>query len=115
MEDLLIATLESVFGYPVRLQGSLLPNEPYPDSFFTFWNDAADGNGFYSNTETSILWQYSLNFYSTDEIKVNSVLLEAKQALKAVGFTVHGAGSSVLSDEPTHSGRGITLLYRQTI
>ena len=115
MEDLLIATLEAAFGYPVRLQGILLPKEPYPDSFFTFWNDAADGNGFYSNTETSILWQYSLNFYSTDENKVNSVLLEAKNALKAVGFTVSGAGYSVLSDEPTHSGRGITLLYRQKI
>ena len=36
MEDLLISTLET-FGFPVMLQGALLPNEPYPADFFTFW------------------------------------------------------------------------------
>ena len=112
MEDLLISTLEAL-GFPVRLQGSMLPDESYPNHFFTFWNDSADGTGFYSNNEGAILWQYSLNFYSTDPLLVNSKLLEAKELLKGVGFTVTGAGYSVMSDEPTHTGRGITLLYRQ--
>ena len=112
MEDLLISTLETM-GYPVRLQGSLLAKESYPDNFFTFWNDSADGSSFYSNEEEAILWQYSLNFYSIDPILVNSKLLEAKSLLKAAGFIVSGAGYSVMSDEPTHTGRGITILYRQ--
>ena len=112
MEDLLISTLD-VLGFPVRLQGSLLDNESYPDSFFTFWNDSADGTSFYSNNEGAILWEYSLNFYSTDPVLVNSKLLEAKALLKGVGFTVSGAGYDVPSDEPTHTGRGISLLYRQ--
>lgn len=113
MEDLLINTLSEAFGFPVRLQGSLLPNEPYPESFFTFWNDAADGNSFYSNKEKSIVWQYSLNFYSADPLLVNSKLLEAKEVLKKAGWIVSGAGYSVMSDQPTHTGRGITILYRQ--
>lgn len=112
MEDLLISTLESL-GYPVKLQGSLLPDEPYPDHFFTFWNDSADGESFYNNTESAIVWQYSLNFYSTDPLLVNSKLLEAKTLLKNKGWVVSGAGYSVMSDEPTHTGRGITILYRQ--
>lgn len=112
MEDLLISTLEAL-GYPVRLQGSLLPDEAYPDSFFTFWNDSADGSSFYSNDETAIIWAYSLNFYSIDPLLVSSKVLEAKQLLKNVGFIVSGAGYDVPSDEPTHTGRGITLLYRQ--
>ena len=112
MEDLLISTLEAL-GYPVRLQGSLLPDEAYPDSFFTFWNDSADGSGFYSNDETAIIWAYSLNFYSNDPLLVSSKLLEAKKLLKNVGFIVSGAGYDVPSDEPTHTGRGITVLYRQ--
>ena len=118
MEDLLTSTLE-VLGFPVRLQGSLLPRECYPDSFFTFWNDSADGTGFYSNTEGAILWAYSLNFYSTDPEKVSNMFKiikdtpTAKSLLKEAGFIVSGAGYDVLSDEPTHTGRGISLLYRQ--
>lgn len=112
MEDLLISVLEAL-GYPVKLQGSLLPDEPYPDHFFTYWNDSADGIGFYSNNEGAIMWQYSLNFYSVDPLLTNSKLLEAKALLKSAGWIVSGAGYSVMSDEPTHTGRGITVTYRQ--
>lgn len=115
MEDLLIKIIEEAFGFPVMLQGSLLPEQPYPDNFFTYWNDSADGTSFYSNNESEILWQYSLNFYSINPVSVNSILLEAKPILKAAGFIVTGAGYSVASDEPTHTGRGITVRYRQRV
>lgn len=114
MEDLLISTLEPL-GYPVKLQGSMTPDESYPKHFFTFWNDATDGSGFYSNTETSIVWQYSVNFYSCDPNKVMATIVEAKKLLKGAGFIVTGLGYSVMSDEPTHTGRGITALYRQKL
>lgn len=114
MEDLLISVIESL-GYSCKLQGSYAPDELYPDHFFTFWNDSGNGSGFYDNDETAVIWQYSLNFYSVDPDIVNVMLLEAKKALKAKGFIVSGAGYSVMSDEPTHTGRGITLLYRQKL
>lgn len=114
MEDLLITTLEEL-GFPVRLQGSLLPEEAYPDHFFTFWNGASDGGSFYDNNEGSILWEFDVNFYSVDPLFVASKLLEAKQLLKAAGFIVHGAGYALESDEPTHTGRGFEALYRQKI
>lgn len=110
MVDLLIQTLESL-GYPVRLQGSLLPDEPYPESFFTFWNDDSTGNMFYSNTEKAVEWSYSVNFYSTDPVLVTSKLLEAKALLREAGFIVSGSGHDVGSDEPTHTGRGIDIYY----
>ncbi len=113
MEDKLIEILEAL-GYPVRLQGSLLPDESYPDHFFTFWNDSADGVSYYSNTEGAILWAYSLNFYSIDAVLTNTVLLQAKALLKRAGWVVSGAGYDVPSDESTHTGRGISLLYRQS-
>lgn len=112
MDKLLISTLEKL-GFPVKLQGSILPNEPYPDSFFTYWNDSADGTGFYSNKEGAILWSYSVNFYSVDLSMVNSKLLEAKALLKEAGFIVSGAGYGVASDEDSHAGRGIEVLFRQ--
>ena len=114
MEDLLISVLETL-GYPVKRQGSLLPDEPYPDHFFTFWNDSADGTSYYSNNEDAILWAYSLNFYSVDITLVTKKLLEAKALLKSAGWVVSGAGYDVASDEPTHTGRGISLLYRQNL
>lgn len=114
MEDLLIEAL-GVLGYPVKLQGSMLPDEAYPDTFFTFWNDSTTGQGFYSNDETAITWVYSVNVYSTDPVKVNTLLLQAKTVLTGLDFTVTGAGHSVASDEPSHTGRGMEIYYRQHI
>ena len=110
VEDLLIETLAE-FGYPVRLQGSLLENEPYPDNFFTFWNDNSNSQAYYDNNENAIIYDYSINFYSLDSSKVYSTLREAKQKLKSVGFIVSGDGHSIASDEPTHDCRGLDVTY----
>lgn len=114
MEDLLIETLES-FGYPVKLQGSILPDEPYPDHFFTFWNNESTSDGFYDNKESLILYDYDVNFYSVDPELVYSKLREAIAALKNKGFIISGDGYSVLSDEQTHDGRGINVQYLRRI
>lgn len=110
MEDLLIETLES-FGFPVRLQGSLLPDEQYPDHFFTFWNNSSNGESYYDNDEVSTVYDYDVNFYSINPEWVYSKLREAAEALKKVGFIISGDGHSVLSDEPTHDGRGIHVQF----
>lgn len=110
MEDLLIEILES-FGYPVKLQGSLLENEPYPDHFFTFWNNDSYGESHYDNDEKSITYDYDVNFYSNDPERVYSVLRDAKKKLKQNNFIVSGDGYSVMSDESTHTGRGMNVKY----
>ena len=110
MKDILINILES-FGYPVFLQGSLGADEPYPESFFTFWNNDSYDEQFYDNVEHSTIWNVDVNFYSTDPALVNSILLDVKRLLKSNKFIVSGAGHDVASDEPTHTGRGLTALY----
>ena len=66
-----------------------------------------------------MLFRSSLNFYSVDPEKVSNMFKiikdtpTAKSLLKKAGFIVSGAGYDVPSDEPTHTGRGISLLYRQ--
>lgn len=109
MIDLLIGTLEPL-GYPIIKQGSLGEDEAYPESFFTFWNNEVPGDEFYDNEEHSFIWDFDLNFYSTDPALVNTKLLEAKTLLKAQGFIVSGKGYDIASDEPTHTGRGINVL-----
>lgn len=113
MKNLLIQTLQSL-GYPVFLQGSLEEDAPYPESFFTFWNNYADGEAFYDNDEHFYVWDFDVNFYSSDPALVNSKLLEAKGLLKAQGFIASGKGYDVASDEPTHTGRGMNVLKIET-
>lgn len=109
MEDLLISLLES-FNYPIMRQGSL-SDDPYPDSFFTFWNnDSIDGNH-YDNEEISINGYYDVNFYSIDPSLTYSQLRAARKLLKQNGFIISGDGYDVLSDESTHTGRGMTAIY----
>ena len=110
MEDLLISTLET-FGYPVLLQGSLLPNEPYPDNFFTFWDYGSDDGSHYDNKTATIIYTYGINFYSNDPARVYDVLRAAIDALKSAGFIIGGDGHSVAGDEPTHDGRGVMANY----
>lgn len=110
MKDTLITLLES-FGYPVRLQGSLAENEQYPDSFFTFWNtDTTDGSH-YDNDAINYIWDFDVNFYSINPALVNTVLLEVRTLLKNNGWIISGKGYDVASDEPTHTGRSINVIY----
>lgn len=110
MEDLLISVLES-FNFPVKLQGSLLANEAYPDSFFTFWNNSSYGESYYDNDEKSIVYSYDVNFYSTNPELVYTKIREVKSALQNFGFIISGDGYSVASDEITHTGRGIDVIF----
>ena len=116
VKQLLIDTIETKFkDYPIFLQGSFSKDDAYPDHFFTFWNNYTTDTAFYDNFENQVIWNFDLNFYSIDPVLVNTVLLQAKTAVKKVGFIPDGSGYDVLSDEPTHTGRGMTLLYLQKV
>lgn len=115
VKTLLIDTLTAEYNLPVILQGSLSAEEAYPDAFFTFWNNYTDDTAFYDNEETQTVWNFDLNYYSTDPTSVNTVLLQAKRLLKTVGFIPDGSGHDVLSDEPTHTGRGLTLFFIEKV
>lgn len=115
VKGLLISTLESEFHYPVILQGSMSDDAEYPDSFFTFFNNETSDNLFFDNLENVVIWNFDLNIYSNDPETVNSALVTAKQVLKAQDFIIDGVGYDVLSDEPSHTGRGITVLYIEKV
>lgn len=106
MKNLLIKTLEPL-GYPIFQQGSLNADEPYPETFFTFWNNSSDDNSHYDNKSNNYVWDFDLNVYSSDPNLVNTLLVEAKNLLIEVGFIISGKGYDIASDEITHTGRGI--------
>ncbi len=103
MKQKLIDTL-SAFGYPVFLQGTLNPNEAYPQTFITFFVDSTNDNGHFENETTSVNWSFSVILYSADPKVVNTKPNEIRTKLKAAGFIPQGKGNDILSDEPTHTG-----------
>lgn len=110
LEDKLIELLAS-FGHKVVRQGSIGSNEKYPDTFFTFWNNDEVEDSAYDNVTTSVEYDFDVNVYSTDPEKAYSLLREARVLLKQNGFIIISRGYDVASDEPTHTGRGMNVLY----
>lgn len=110
MEDKLIEILET-FGYSVVRQGSLGPDEEYPDSFFTFWNNDSPDHAHYDNAEYGTEWDFDVNFYSIDPEKTYQVLADARIKLKQNKWIIPGKGYDVASDEVTHTGRGMRAFY----
>lgn len=103
MKQKLIETL-SAFGFPVYLQGTLNPNDAYPQTFITFFVDSTNDNGHFENKTNSVDWSFSVILYSDDAEIVNTKPNEIRAALKAAGFIPQGKGNDIMSDEPTHTG-----------
>lgn len=114
VKQLLIDIL-SEFDFPVILQGSMSDEDTYPSDFFTFFNNETWDYSFYDNQEYQTIWDFDVNFYSIDPERVNRILLEAKRLLKDSDFVIDGAGYDVISDEETHTGRGMNVLYIQKV
>lgn len=113
MEDNLIAILES-FKYPVYRQGSLSNDDEYPETFFTFWNNASPNHAHYDNDDYGTAWDFNFYVYSTDPSLTYSLLMDARKALKKAGWITPSKGFDVPSDEATHTGRGMEIFYLQT-
>lgn len=110
MVDELIQLLETL-DVPVIRQGSLAPEDEYPDTFITFWNNEEEGHSFYDNEETSSTYDYDVNVYSEDPDTAYSLLDEARELLKAHDWIIYRRGYDVASDEITHIGRGMEVIY----
>lgn len=99
------------FGYPVYLQGSMTAETDYPRAFYTYFNNDSNGSMYYDDLENVVIYDFDVNAYCDDPDEAQEMLLAARDALRAEGFIVAGAGYDILSDEPTHTGRGINASY----
>lgn len=113
MEDKLIELLSSL-NYPVYRQGSFANGQPYPESFFTFWNTDSPDHSHYDNADYATDWAFDVNFYSTDPEIMYSTIIAARILLKQNNWIIPSKGYDVVSDEPSHVGRGFQALYLDT-
>ena len=109
MREELIKILEAT-GYPASMQGTI---GEYPDSFYTFWNFETPET-YYDNNPVNALWGFWIYFFSTDPALVESETSAVIARLRAAGWTVAGRGEDALSDEPTHTGRRLTIYKRES-
>lgn len=110
MEDALITILET-FNVPVYRQGSMSNDTAYPQTFVTFWNNDSPDHAHYDNDEYGTEWDFNVYVYSSDPSTVYSLLADIRTALKNAGWIPTSKGFDVASDETTHIGRGIEVLY----
>ena len=106
LEKILKAT-----GYPASLQGTI---GDYPESFYTDWNFETPET-FYDDTAAYAVWGFWIFFFSADPALVESETSAAISRLRAAGWLVDGRGEDALSDEPTHTGRRLTVYKREQL
>jgi hypothetical protein len=99
----LIALLET-FEYPVFLQGSVNPDAPYPQSFFTFWNFETPEAEFYDNNAGRAVWGFWVYFYSVDPVLIETITEKARKLLKKNDLILQGKPYDIAVDRPTHTG-----------
>lgn len=110
MKQKLIDAL-SKLGYPVFLQGSINGNDPYPDTFITFWTNDADDGSHYDDRPANWVWDFDVYVYSNDPNVANTLPDKIREALTAAGFIARGKGWDIPSDEPTHTGWAMEYYY----
>lgn len=109
MKNKLIAVLTK-YGFPVMLQGTLNPEEAYPETFITFWTDSTDDGAHLDNITTSYDWAFSVILYSSNPVIVNTLPDDMRADLKAAGFIPQGKGFDIPSDNPTHTGWALDVI-----
>lgn len=103
MKSLLIQLLES-FGYDVCLQGTLEPDEKYPDTLITFLIiDSYNAADFDNETALTALTA-TVNVYCVDPSIVQTLSNDIRKKLKAAGFIPDGRGRDLISSENNYTG-----------
>lgn len=101
-------------GHPVRLQGSIDPDEGMPDGFFTFWCFEAPEASHYDNAPASCDWGFWVYHYGADPERVAMAMDDASGALREAGFVVRGRPADARSDMKGYTGLMIEVRYLET-
>ncbi len=75
---------------PVYAEGDA-PKE-LPDEYFTFYEDSTFGNVYADNAEKSIVYEWTLKYYTKNAETLYSGLISAMQLLKTKGYITSGIG-----------------------
>lgn len=103
IKEILLNALEKL-NHSIFQQGTIAPDDEYPESFITFEIIDSQEKEFFNNLSNATEWTISVIFYSVDPVLVQSEGVNIYNTLKNAGFIPQGRGADILSDEPTHTG-----------
>lgn len=114
VKENLIAILETYCPDNVYLQGTLNPDEAFPDTFITFFVTDSEFNAFYNDDANRIDWSIAVMIYSINPNTIDTIAGNVIADCKTAGFIPQGAGNDIPSGIETHTGWAIDFLYPQT-
>lgn len=66
--------------------------ETLPDEYFTFSEDFTSGGVFADNAEKTIVYEFTIKYYTKDAANLYSTLIAALSLLKSKGYITSGVG-----------------------
>ena len=115
MQDVMNLLYETFndMGYEYFRQGSLKDDQPYPNSFFTYWNVESELLAQYDNVARAKAYSIQVYFYTDDSSIIYTTFDELLEKLEQRGFILEDDGWDIPSDVETHIGRTTMISYRK--
>lgn len=114
MENKLVSVLEELElsqEFDVILQGTIDPEDGYPDNFFSYWNWETPRDGYYDNRHTKVLWGFQIVAYSTDRNFLIEMTKKAIEKLEENKFIIDSDGEDISSNLKSHTGKMIEVYF----
>lgn len=114
MENKLVTLLEGLEleqDFDVILQGTIDPEDGYPDNFFSYWNWETPRDGFYNNKHTKVHWAFQIIAYSTDRNFLIEMTNKAIEELEKNEFIIDSDGEDIASNLQSHTGKMIEVYF----
>ena len=109
MENKLVSILEGIEleqDFDVILQGTLDPEDGYPENFYTYWNWETPRDGFYDNRHSKVYWGFQIIAYSTDRNFLLKMTKKAIEELEKNNFIIDSdGGEDIASNLQSHTGK----------
>lgn len=115
VKESLIRILENHCPDNVYLQGTLNPDEVYPQTFITFFITTSEFNAFYDNDPSGVNWYISVMVYSADPDELSTISIGVLGDCRNAGFIPESAGNDIPSDVETHTGWAMDFIYQEFI
>lgn len=108
-----LVTLLSSFVNPLNiyLQGTLNPDEEYPNEFFTFFITTTELESHYDDNSQRTDLYISVMYYSNNPVDVSQIADKIMPAMKENGFVPTDSGNDIASDVQTHTGWAMDFAY----